>query len=118
MTLAPVLYTQLENDGALGSRAGDNVGHVASWEKMMEHLRDRLGCSRVNLKLGLAFLRQETRTMTEFATEFERRARDAEMGDDDAKVLLVGSLNTQTLSRLDTFVTTTFPGEFRNKETM
>ena len=76
----------------------------------MEHLRDRLGCSRVNLKLGLAFLKQETRSMTEFAIEFERNARDAEMYDDDAKVLLVGSLNKDTLARLDTFVTTTFPG--------
>jgi hypothetical protein len=31
--------------------------------------------------------------MAEFATEFERRARDAEMGDDDAKVMLVANLN-------------------------
>jgi hypothetical protein len=31
--------------------------------------------------------------MVEFAQEFERRARDAEIGDDDAKVLLVGNLN-------------------------
>jgi hypothetical protein len=29
--------------------------------------------------MSLAFLRQETRSMTEFATEFERRTRDAEM---------------------------------------
>jgi hypothetical protein len=57
MTLAPVLYTQLEGDGALGSRAGAHGGSTASWDRMMEHLRDRLGCSRVNLKLGLAFLK-------------------------------------------------------------
>ena len=72
----------------------------------MEHLRDRLGCSRANLKLGLAFLRQETCSMKEFAREFERRAQDTEMVEEDAKVMLVGSLNKETLSRLDTYVTT------------
>lgn len=57
MTLQPELYTALEGDGALGGRAGWQAGKETTWEKMMEHLRDRLGCSRVNLKLGLAFLR-------------------------------------------------------------
>ena len=27
------------------------------WAGLLEHLRERLGCSKVNLKLGLAFLR-------------------------------------------------------------
>jgi hypothetical protein len=84
----------------------------------MEHLRDRLGCSKLYLKLGLAFLKQETRSMKEFAREFERRARDAEMTEEDAKVLLVGNLNKDALSRLDTYVTTTYPGEVRAKETI
>ncbi len=84
----------------------------------MEHLRDYLGCSRVNLKLGLAFLKQEGRTMKEFAREFERRARDAQMDEENAKVLLVGNLNKDTLTRLDTFVTTSNPGDFTMKETM
>ena len=44
--------------------------------------------------------------MKEFAREFERRAQDAEMAEEDAKVMLVGSLNKETLSRLDTYVTT------------
>lgn len=35
--------------------------------------------------------------MRDFAREFERRARDAEVVDDDAKVQLVGSLNKETL---------------------
>ena len=57
MTLDMELYTALEEDGALGGRSGRQAGSGASWEEMMEHLRDRLGCSRVNLKLGLAFLK-------------------------------------------------------------
>lgn len=96
----------MEGDGALGGRAGWQAGKETTWDKMMEHLRDRLGCSRVNLKLGLAFLRQENMPMRDFAREFERRARDAEVVDDDAKVQLVGSLNKETLQRLDTYVTT------------
>ena len=55
MTLSAELYTALEGDGALGSRSGPATD--ASWEQMMEHLRDRLGCSPINLKLGLATLR-------------------------------------------------------------
>ena len=57
MTLEAELYTALEGDGALGGRFGRCAGGGAAWGEMMEHLRDRLGCSRVNLKLGLAFLR-------------------------------------------------------------
>ena len=57
MTLDPELYTALEGDGALGGRIGRGDATGASWSEMMEHLRDRLGCSRANLKLGLAFLR-------------------------------------------------------------
>ena len=71
MTLDPELYAALEGDGALGGRAGS--ASETKWEAMMEHLRDRLGCSSINLKLGLATLRQETRSMKEFAREFERR---------------------------------------------
>ena len=56
--------------------------------------------------------------MREFAREFERRAQDAEMAEEDAKVLLVGSLNKDTLSRLDTFVTTREPGVAAGKETI
>ena len=71
MTLDPELCAALEGDGALGGRAGS--ASETKWEAMMEHLRDRLGCSSINLKLGLATLRQETRSMKEFAREFERR---------------------------------------------
>ena len=95
MALSAELYTALEGDGALGHRSEESEG--ASWEQMMEHLRDRLGCSPINLKLGLATLRQETRSTREFAREFERRARDAGMNSEDAKVLLVGSLNPETI---------------------
>ncbi len=48
--------------------------------------------------------------MKEFAWEFERRAQDAEMAPEDAKVMLVGALNKETLAQLDTFVTTKGPG--------
>ena len=51
----------------------------------------------MNLELGLAFLRQETRSMNKVAREFEQRAADAGMADKDVKVLLVGSLNKDTL---------------------
>ena len=118
MTLEAELYTALEGDGALGGRMGNTTTAPAQWDRLMEHLRDRLSCSKLNLKLGLAFLKQETRSMKEFAREFERRARDAEMTEEDAKVLLVGSLNKDALSRLDTYVTTTYPGEVRAKETI
>ena len=56
--------------------------------------------------------------MKEFAREFKRRARDAEMTEEDAKVMLVSSLNREALSRLDTYVTTIYPGEMRSRETM
>ena len=55
MMLAAELYSQLENAGTLGSRTG--AGEPASWPRMMEHLREKLGCSTANLKLGLAVLR-------------------------------------------------------------
>ena len=41
----------------------------------------------------------------EFAREFERRARDAGMAKEDAKVNLVSVLNQDTLTRLDAYVT-------------
>ncbi len=56
--------------------------------------------------------------MAAFAQEFERRALDAEVSQEDAKLLLVSNLNPQTLLRLDTFVTTSFPGDITGKETM
>ena len=55
--------------------------------------------------------------MRDFAGEFERRARDAGMAEEDAKVLLVGSLNKHTLSLLDTFLTTRDPAYGGQKET-
>jgi hypothetical protein len=55
--------------------------------------------------------------MADYAQEFERRARDAEMSEESAKVLLVGTLNKDTLVRLDTYVTTAFAGEVTGRET-
>ena len=117
MSLDPELYSALEGDGALGGRYGGRVTD-ARWEVLMEHLRDRLGCSRVNLKLGLACLKQESRPMKEFAREFERRALDAELTEEDAKAHLVGNLNRDSLMKLDTFVTTQDPSAAAAKETI
>ena len=41
----------------------------------------------------------------EFAREFEWRARDAAMAEEDAKVHLVSALNQDTLAHLDAYVT-------------
>ena len=56
--------------------------------------------------------------MREFARLFERRAADAGMVEDDAKVLLVGSLNKDTLQRLDTYVMTQDNDEESRKGTI
>lgn len=56
--------------------------------------------------------------MADYAQEFERRAQDAGYGDEDAKVMLAASLNQQTLIRLDTYVTASFPGRIHGTETM
>ena len=86
---------------------------------MVDHLRDRLGCSRLNLKMGMALLKQESCTPKDFARMFEGQARDAGIGDEDAKVLLVGSLNRNTLQRMDTYVTTmAWGGLMSHHETM
>ena len=41
----------------------------------------------------------------EFTREFKRRARDAGMAEEDAKVHLVSALNQDTLAHLDAYVT-------------
>ncbi len=115
MTLDPELYAALEGDGALGGRTGSSA--ETKWEAMMEHLRERLGCSAINLKIGLATLRQETHSMKEFARKFERRVQDAGYNDEDAKVLLVSNLNSQTLHKLDKFIATRDPSAAVAKET-
>ena len=93
MTLSAELYSLLEGDGVLGRRAGTAAGDTATWNQLMDHIRDRLGCSKHNLKVGLALLRQNVHSTKDFAREFERRAKDAEMGDEDAKVMLITALN-------------------------
>lgn len=56
--------------------------------------------------------------MADYVQEFERRAKDAGYAGDDAKVMLAASLNEQTLIRLDTYVTASFPGQIQGTETM
>ena len=56
--------------------------------------------------------------MKEFAREFERRALDAELTEEDAKAHLVGNLNRDSLMKLDTFVTTQDPSAAAAKETI
>ena len=54
----------------------------------------------------------------EFAREFERRARDAGMAKEDAKVHLVSALNQDTLARLDAYVTMRGGDEMAHLETV
>ena len=54
----------------------------------------------------------------EFAREFERRARDAGMAEEDAKVHLVSVLNQDTLARLDAYVTMRGGDEMARLETV
>ena len=50
-------------------------------------------------------MRQAGTAAREFAREFEWRARDVGMAEEDAKVHLVSVLNQDTLARLDAYVT-------------
>ena len=54
----------------------------------------------------------------EFAREFKRRARDAGMAEEDAKVHLVLALNQDTLARLDAYVTMRGGDEMARLETV
>ena len=56
MTLEAELFTSLVEEGALGGLEGRD-GPDAVWEVMMEHLWERLGCSKMNLRYGLSFLK-------------------------------------------------------------
>ena len=56
--------------------------------------------------------------MREFAREFERRARDMGMAEEDAKVHLVLALNQDTLTCLDTYVTMRGGDEMARLETV
>jgi hypothetical protein len=53
LTLAPALYAVLEAEGALGT-VRQGVG--ATWSVMMDHLREKLGCTRSRLTIGLSTL--------------------------------------------------------------
>ena len=50
-------------------------------------------------------MRQGKTPTRDFAREFERRARDPEMGVEASKVHLIAALNEDTLRNLDTYVT-------------
>ena len=54
----------------------------------------------------------------EFAREFEWRAQDAGMAEEDAKVHLVLVLNQDTLTRLDAYVTMHCGDEMAHLETV
>ena len=56
--------------------------------------------------------------MKEFAREFKRRAMDSGLDVDHAKLLLIGALNKETLSKLDTYISTAFPPADGKKEAM
>ena len=63
-------------------------------------------------------MRQAGTAAREFTREFERRARDAGMAKEDAKVHLVSALNQDTLTRLDAYVTMRGGDEMARLETV
>ena len=63
-------------------------------------------------------MRQAGTAAREFAREFERRARDAGMAKEDAKVHLVSALNQDTLARLDAYITMRGGDEMARLETV
>ena len=71
-----------------------------------------------NLHLGVATMWQAGMVAREFAQEFERRARDVGMAEEDAKVHLVSALNQNTLAHLDTYVTMHGGDEMARLETV
>ena len=85
---------------------------------MVEQVRDHLQCNVFNLSLGVAQMRQGKTPTRDFAREFERRARDAEMDDEASKVHLVAALHEDTLQNLDAYVTLLGGEEMARLETM
>ena len=63
-------------------------------------------------------MRQGKTPTRDFAREFERRARDAEMDDEASKVHLVAALHEDTLRNLDAYVTLLGGEEMARLETM
>ena len=63
-------------------------------------------------------MRQGKTPTRDFAREFERQARDAEMGAEASKVHLVAALNEDTLQNLDAYVTLQGGEEMARLETM
>ena len=66
----------------------------------------------------MATMRQAGTAAREFAREFERRAWDVGMAEEDAKVHLVSALNQDTLARLDAYVTMRGGDEMARLETV
>ena len=50
-------------------------------------------------------MQQDGTAAKEFTRQFELRARDMGMAEEDAKVHLVSALNQDTLARLDAYIT-------------
>ena len=63
-------------------------------------------------------MRQAGTAAREFAREFEQRARDVGMAEEDAKVHLVLALNQDTLTHLDAYVTMRGGDEMARLETI
>ena len=53
----------------------------------------------------------------EYVREFERKMVDSQIPEEYAKVLLVNGLNKETLTRLDSYISTTYPVETGAQET-
>ena len=57
-----------------------------------------------NLKMGIHRDPQRVRPAREFAREFERKATDAGVKDEDAKATLITLLNESTMRGLDQYI--------------
>ena len=107
LTLDQELHAALEIKGAMGTfLSGSTLPQGdTSWAKILNHIREHLGCTPFHLSMALQTMRQDRQPAASYAREFERRALDAGYQGDQAKPLLVASLNPETLSRLDSYLT-------------
>ena len=119
LTVDQELHAALEIKGALGAvMAGSLLPQGdTTWAKILNHIREHLGCTPFHLSMALQTMRQDRQPAASYAREFERRAIDAGYQGEQAKPLLVASLNPDTLARLDSYLTMQGGEEFATLET-
>lgn len=103
LVLTPRLYSKCDGAGVTGRGRYTDLTEV-SWRRFLGQIRERLGCTELNLRMGLASLKQGSMLSSDFAREFEHRAQDANMTEAEAKSAMLQALAPQTLERLDLFI--------------